>query len=96
MTARIAVSIIFANGVGPDEIPLLDLRGEPDARSLVRDMPSPPDALDRTSTSPTDLAMWSISSCTSMRKQFDRGGLIVPAARFVEPPAMYSCLDIFV
>src|SRR3989344_1595141 len=94
MTARIEVSIIFAKGVGPEETPLLFDKNDPLALNLVRDTPKPPEDLERISISDTDLAICSIVSWTSRRKQFDRAGFIVPAARFVEPPGIYSRRDI--
>ena len=73
------------NGMGPVEVVLLDLMGEPSERSLVTDRPMPPVPLVSHMTSPTVLAMWSMSSSICITKQLDSCGYEVPALTSVEP-----------
>ncbi len=83
-------------GIGPEEIVLFDFRRDPSARSFVTERPIPPVALDKSKTSETVLPICSMSSCISIKKQFESFGFGVPEPMLEDPAERYSSADIFV
>src|SRR5690606_12880857 len=85
LTARSVESMVCMNGMGPVDVVLFDLMGEPSARSFVTDRPMPPVPLVSHMTLRTVVAMCSMSSSICTTKQLDSCGYEVPALTSVEP-----------